>query len=204
MKIEFKPKEIAIYEAFISLRDEGIAFEDIKVSEIAKKAGIGKGTVYEYFSSKEEILQKAVVYECCMNLNELEELLKDKEFFWDKLDMVFDWMEKKGIQTIQNFSRMKRDILIQGGNICECFMGEGFFERLEKLADEILLTGVKEQIIRPAKSTMERDMLLSGVVASYMSYTNYMRRRNLEDQSKFEEAKKIASDMLISYLKVEE
>ena len=31
------------------------------ISEIAKEAGIGKGTIYEYFKSKEEIIQSVVI-----------------------------------------------------------------------------------------------------------------------------------------------
>ncbi len=33
--------------------------ENTKMKDIAKSAGIGKGTIYEYFNSRDEILQKS-------------------------------------------------------------------------------------------------------------------------------------------------
>ena len=36
-------------------------YEKTKIIDVAKTAGIGKGTVYEYFSSKEELIARAVV-----------------------------------------------------------------------------------------------------------------------------------------------
>jgi len=37
-------------------------FEGTKIDDIAKEAGIGKGTVYEYYHSKQELFDKAVSY----------------------------------------------------------------------------------------------------------------------------------------------
>lgn len=46
-------KKTAVLEAVISLVMEGKSLEALTVSETAARAGIGKGTVYEYFPSKE-------------------------------------------------------------------------------------------------------------------------------------------------------
>ena len=43
----------------IELVNEGQDLTKLKVGDITAKAGIGKGTAYEYFSSKEEIVEKA-------------------------------------------------------------------------------------------------------------------------------------------------
>lgn len=49
-----------IYDAIISLISDGKS--DFTVSEIAERACIGKGTVYEYCSSKDELIKNAFVY----------------------------------------------------------------------------------------------------------------------------------------------
>lgn len=55
------PKEIQILDAAAALMVENIsAISSLKVADIAA-AGVGKGTVYEYFSSKEVILRDAVI-----------------------------------------------------------------------------------------------------------------------------------------------
>ena len=51
-----KEREIALYEAALRLIARGVSPAAMKVQQIADEAGIGKGTVYEYFASKEEIL----------------------------------------------------------------------------------------------------------------------------------------------------
>ena len=51
-----KEREIALYEAALRLIARGVNPAAMKVQQIADEAGIGKGTVYEYFASKEEIL----------------------------------------------------------------------------------------------------------------------------------------------------
>lgn len=62
MVTQYSPKEIRILNSVADLLLEGVSLHNIKVADIAAKAEIGKGTVYEYFSSKEEIISKAVIY----------------------------------------------------------------------------------------------------------------------------------------------
>lgn len=62
MSKDYSPKEKAIYEAVIDLFEEGADLNSLTVSEITRKAGIGKGTAYEYFSDKEEMIAKALFY----------------------------------------------------------------------------------------------------------------------------------------------
>lgn len=54
---EKKRREIAI-AAMAVFADRG--FEATSIREIAKKAGVGKGTVYEYFRSKEELIATSI------------------------------------------------------------------------------------------------------------------------------------------------
>ena len=55
-------RETAIYQAALGLIAQGASPAAMKVQDIAQAAGIGKGTVYEYFTSKEEILQVNPVF----------------------------------------------------------------------------------------------------------------------------------------------
>lgn len=55
-------KKELILEAALSLFSDGTNIGSIKVSDIAKKAGVGKGTVYEYFESKDEIFAQSVIH----------------------------------------------------------------------------------------------------------------------------------------------
>lgn len=55
-------KKEVIFKAVLSLLRQGKEIADLHISEIAQEAGIGKGTVYEYFSSREELLLEMLLY----------------------------------------------------------------------------------------------------------------------------------------------
>ncbi|WP_165000295.1 TetR/AcrR family transcriptional regulator [Anaerophilus nitritogenes] len=60
-------------------------FHKAKVSEIASKAGIGKGTLYEYFKSKQDLFLKMIQYYTDVYFHQLVESMKNEESVIDKL-----------------------------------------------------------------------------------------------------------------------
>lgn len=54
-------KELILRSVLYIIKENGLN-QNIKISDIAKTAGIGKGTVYEYFKSKDEIIAEAIIY----------------------------------------------------------------------------------------------------------------------------------------------
>ena len=55
-------RKAAVYEAALQLIGQGVSPAALKIQQLADAAGIGKGTVYEYFSSKSEILYGMTLY----------------------------------------------------------------------------------------------------------------------------------------------
>lgn len=55
-------RKAAVYEAALQLVARGVSPAAMTIQQLADTAGIGKGTVYGYFSSKEEILQGLAEY----------------------------------------------------------------------------------------------------------------------------------------------
>ena len=64
-----QPAKAAVYEAALQLIARGVSPAAMTIQQLADTAGIGKGTVYGYFSSKEEILQGLAEY-CFARENE--------------------------------------------------------------------------------------------------------------------------------------
>ena len=86
-------KELLLYQAVIELLDEGMEVHQIKVSDITNRAGVGKGTAYEYFSSKEEMIAKAIYWHGNQRFLELVENLKRQKSLKDQLMEVFNFIE---------------------------------------------------------------------------------------------------------------
>lgn len=72
-------KREAIFQAVRQLL-KGRSPQEITISEIARQAGVGKGTVYEYFSSKEELFTQIVMDALEKGLQSLEALSLEGSF----------------------------------------------------------------------------------------------------------------------------
>lgn len=64
----FEPKEqipakvLQLYQGVMELILQGVDVRTLKVSDITQKAGIGKGTAYDYFDTREEIIVSAILH----------------------------------------------------------------------------------------------------------------------------------------------
>lgn len=72
-------KVLRLYQAVTELIEEGADISSMKVSEITEKAGIGKGTAYDYFDTKEEIIAYALLFYMEDSLIHLEQAMAEKE-----------------------------------------------------------------------------------------------------------------------------
>ncbi len=93
MNRDYLPKEKAIYQAVIELFEEGADVGNLTVSEITARAGIGKGTAYEYFTGKEEMIAKAFFYNgemfCCQLYDKIEFVLLTMEQQVSRTNCIF-------------------------------------------------------------------------------------------------------------------
>lgn len=99
MNREHSPKEKAVYKAVIELFTEGADLNSLTVSEITAKAGIGKGTAYEYFSDKEEMIAKAFFYNIEFFCESLYRGINKEKNLYDKMNGILLSMEKQLAKT---------------------------------------------------------------------------------------------------------
>ena len=83
-----------IFQGVLSLAQQGVPLYEVKVQAIATAAGLGKGTLYEYFSSKEEILAATMLWCMERELGALEEQLDAGTSFESKLENAQTFMVK--------------------------------------------------------------------------------------------------------------
>lgn len=94
MKEETNEKILAMYHAVYMLLEEGSDIHKMKVADITAKAGIGKGTAYEYFRSKDELLMRALQYDFFLNCHLMETALKEQKTFRGALEAVLERVEQ--------------------------------------------------------------------------------------------------------------
>lgn len=168
-------KIIAIYHAIEDLVAEGADISSMRVSDIAMKAGIGKGTTYEYFSSKEEMVIKAMVYLVDSMVKRIIMQMESVETFRDKFMMLLDEMEEKAKQRacILKYLNMLSDM-----NLCEQ-MHDVLLEDEEaknaspmRIVQYLLEEGRKEGIIGNHFSQAYLETTMFSRVISFVIYAD--------------------------------
>lgn len=100
MNVQPGEKQLKIYEGVLALARRGENLYLVKVQDIATAAGLGKGTLYEYFQSKEDILAGTMLW-CVQNLiGSLEQAAAAPGDFREKLrrmqGLLADEMQRQG------------------------------------------------------------------------------------------------------------
>lgn len=143
MERETNEKILAMYRAVWELTREGQNVYNMKVVDITNRAGIGKGTAYEYFRSKEELVAKALRYGSYMEYENLLAQIKRQKTLKDAMGVCFDWLEEDHermtclLQLLKNTGNQEE--LIRSGMKC---MQENMARDAEKI-NELLLHIVK-------------------------------------------------------------
>lgn len=173
--MEMKPKAVAVCNAVLQLLDGGADINSLRVSEIARKAGIGKGTVYDYFSSKEDMVINAVMYELDGLLEEMRAALRENDGFEKKIFWIFDCIERHSADTLC----MTRFIRLVSRNY---EMGDDLRRELEEHAEkmqgpfqmlrELYLEGREEGLYKGELPASLAVLALSMRFVMYMMYMN--------------------------------
>lgn len=167
-------KEMLMYKAVIEMVQENYDINSIKVSDITSRAGIGKGTAYEYFSSKEEIIVKALLYDTYKHIKNVEKIMQQEASFKDKYYLLLDYLEENMPYTKGVGSLLK--MFTGTYEVKEKFQGE--LEKfhvqtncplsyVEKLIDTFMEQGFKEGIY-PQTNVIIRRSVFATQVTGYI------------------------------------
>lgn len=92
-------RRLAVLEAATALFSEK-SFHDVKLDEVAVAADVGKGTIYTYFRSKEELFVQCLVHDAPVYEERVEKVISADLSFEDGLKQLIalqaEFAEKKG------------------------------------------------------------------------------------------------------------
>lgn len=198
-------KEMLMYKAVIEMIQENYDINSIKVSDITGRAGIGKGTAYEYFGSKEEIIVKALFYDTYAHILNVEKIMKQDKTFQEKYYLLMDYLEEKLPDTKAT------------GNLIKIFMGnyevkDNFRIEVEKIQksttcpishvegmiDDFMLQGYEEGIFSQSKKVMRRSVFATQVTGYIYCIINHY----YADEITREEARDFSYQGLVTLLNV--
>lgn len=107
----YSEKEIAIFRGVWSLAENGADLTKITSRQIAAAAGMGKATIYDYFSSKEEIVTQAVIHSLNIQNEIFTRRLQQLDTFEKKMRAVY----ANVVDTVENSCSIFSIITAMGG-----------------------------------------------------------------------------------------
>lgn len=159
MDLKIKRKEQIIYAAMNVFSKNG--FENSKMETIALEAGIGKGTIYGYFSSKKQLFEEMIYFNLEEYKKELFKIIEEENSFSEKLERLFRYHAKFIDQNLDIFQ------LMNSGKILSESMKNRLIneqDKFLKLVEEMIETSINTGEI--SKSTDKETTalcLLGGI-----------------------------------------
>lgn len=194
------PKVIAMYEAVNELMKEGQNLYTLKVSDITARAGIGKGTAYEYFETKEELISKAVFYQMAAGMHRMLSKIEKKEKFRDKIDMLLSDIEENLEQRrlLTRYLCYYTQGLFQGTDfISEIQRCSGANQQVGRFMEHMLAAAVKEGLIPEGQPI---HFAANAILTQAMGYMLYLEKMTGAEEIKKEDMKKFVYNNIIKIL----
>lgn len=170
MAKKFLEKEIAIMEGTITLLRSGINPYQLKVSDIADAAGIGKGTVYQYFTTKEEVIGQSIRYNLQKGMESMVREMIATSGFENRLNLVLDQIQRSVMDPLSPF-HLIASAKDYGGFMEACEAKDGNMaqdmERFHGIMDLVLAEGLSDGMITESDSLFYRRMVLKSALFAW-------------------------------------
>lgn len=195
----YPPKVKAMYEAVLELFASGRELSTLKVSEITAKAGIGKGTAYEYFSTKEEMIIGAIQYEAAKHVSIIMELIQNGESFqeiiFQGMDMLEAANEKYG--GFDLLEKILRDTSITGsGLLDELKKYKKDCGAVRNISQKLLSLATDKGLIQETNTYK----VWGAIFSQFVSYAFYLTHQELLVGAEREEVRNIIYENIIKLL----
>ncbi|MFZ6846995.1 TetR/AcrR family transcriptional regulator [Undibacterium sp. RuRC25W] len=163
---EARPQELlaAALDLFVER-----GFAATRLDDVAKAAGVSKGTLYLYFSSKEDLF-KAVVRESVIPLiGEAEGMIGEFSGNSEELfrTVMTNWWQSMGMTKLSGLPKL---MMAEAGNFPELarFYQEEVVSRGEKLVASMLERGMQRGEIRPVDPEVDARLLIAPMLMMMM------------------------------------
>ncbi len=157
---EARPKEI-IAAALANFQRKG--FAATRIDDVAREAGVTKGTVYLYFPSKEALFMAAIRDTVSSSIDHIEEAARQCPDAEGRLRLsILMWCEAI-TRSPYNIFKL---IIADAGNFPESarFFQEEIGDRIRSLLDGIVLAGIASNEFRPCDARTVTRALISPLL----------------------------------------
>mgnify|MGYP000846995418 FL=1 len=205
---EYSEKEKAIFKGIMDLLNQGYRIHEMKVADIAAAAGIGKGTVYEYFATKEEIIREAISYHVYQEYERLTALITEQPSLIATIVTIMDYLVDMLRTRFSSFLFMVLDLgqsdikqLISEDSNLFTEIRSGVLEHIEQMYKK----GKEENLIGENVAVKDFSLVVYGIIAAFTNEVIFLmdtrKDKNLKNSDDLLELKERAIKLILKALK---
>ncbi|MFI3283666.1 MAG: TetR/AcrR family transcriptional regulator [Erysipelotrichaceae bacterium] len=152
--MKYPSKKIQIFEAVFKLANKDADLRQVTVQEIATQAQIGKGTLYEYFKSKEEIVEESLIYFAKKEIQVFYEILEKDYPFELKIKSIMRQMTKNQTEdcSFNVIVTQMQHLKLSSSIIDFDHKKKEVVSFMMDYLDALIQCGIKESVIDDSKS----------------------------------------------------
>ncbi len=175
--VEREKRRIAILRSAIEVFSQN-GFYKSKIEEIAKNAGVGKGTIYHYFESKNQLFEEMIKYSIEIYSEDIIKVIKKNLDTREKILSFF----KYHVKISHNYENVLQSILNQSRSddmMRHCLLK--FKAGLYKLIEQIIKEGIANAELREDLDVGIAVCSIIGTINQYSMKKVYYKKMNHDD-----------------------
>ncbi|MGB0989731.1 MAG: TetR/AcrR family transcriptional regulator [Halarcobacter sp.] len=161
-----------------------VGMKKLTVAEVARTAGIGKGTIYEYFENKDDIIFEIINMHIEQHHQEFTKEVAKLNTIEEKFELFFDFVLNDTEENMKHFNGYKEflSIVLAEENLpmkeFNCEKNEYFGGELIKILEESINNGeIKEEALNLSDGILTYH---KGLALRKMSQANFDVRADYE------------------------
>jgi len=151
-------------------------FHGSTVEEIAQRAGVGKGTIYEYFSSKKDLFHQLITAVMEEMITDLRKRIDQAGEVQEKLRILVE----EGLNHFQRLEQISKILMTEVKNARDEEIKEIFLQKHESiigLISGVIEEGMKEGRFRQVDKLLAAQLFIGTLSSIIVSTTIYNRER---------------------------
>ena len=174
MNNNYSEKEIKIFNGVLKLARSGEDVSKLTSQKIADAAGIGKATIYDYFSTKEDIIRGALVYTLSIQVQQFRQAMEQTADFAQQMEIIYNGIVDKVEDSGSAFQVLLQTVSKANQTDEECTPDPQLWEKVIQLMEilwSVLEKGyvqgvLKTDVTDPANRSYVRMAVVSNVFAT--------------------------------------
>lgn len=199
MEEQLSSKVKALYDAVQQLIEDGVEIKDIKVSDITNLAGIGKGTAYDYFENKEDIISSAMFYQINVLCRQIKDRFEELNSFQSIIENILKIMDEE-VEKRASFIKYIH-VYLDNGQISRLLHKKAKERDTNTCMPKDLIYRIVEIGIENGeiKAQLPKDYMIMTVSSKLLVYAIYSTSSG-EKQSTKQQMHKLICDSLLQEL----